>query len=281
LCKLDYMPELPEVETIRRDLEKELVGEKILDLTYKVPNMLKPTPETVVENTVGKTVQSFSRIAKLLLINLKEGGHLAIHLKLSGQLFIRNREEPEEKFTYVTFKFDNGKDLRFNEFRKFGFVKYIRDFGSLDSLLKEYGPEPLTPQFNLPAFTKIIGASSRPIKVVIMDQKKIAGVGNIYADEALWYARIHPETKAKSLTSKETKDLFKYINFVIQQGIDDRGTSVDTYLDAKGNKGGHDKNLQVFRRDKKPCPRCSTIILKSRVGGRGTHFCPKEQIYHD
>lgn len=271
------MPELPEVETIRRDLEKELMGEKITAIDYKVPNMLKPDPDTVLKNSVGKEVLSFSRVAKLLLINLKEGGHLAIHLKLSGQLFVKKETDPIGKYTYVTFHFDNGKVIWFNEFRKFGYVLYIRDEGSLDTLLKSYGPEPLTPQFSVEVFQKMLKKTTRPIKVVIMDQKKLAGVGNIYADEALWYSKIHPETKANKLTSKEVTDLFKNINFVISQGIEDRGTSVDTYLDGLGNKGGHDKNLQVFRKNGQPCPSCGTIIKKSRVGGRGTHYCPNCQ----
>ncbi len=274
------MPELPEVETIRRDLQKELVGEKIISIDYIVPKMLQPNPQIVVDNTVGKTVQSFSRIAKMLLINLKEGGHVGIHLKLSGQLYVVDQKIPLEKYSYVMINFDNGQQIRFNEMRKFGYVKYIKDTSSLDTILNDYGPEPLTPQFTEESFKKVL-KSARPIKVVIMDQKKVAGVGNIYADEALWYSKIHPETKANKLTQKEIKELFTAINLVIKQGIDDRGTSIDSYLDGYGKKGGHDKNLQVFRRDKKPCSRCGTIIQKSRVGGRGTHFCPKEQVYHN
>lgn len=271
------MPELPEVETIRRDLEKALVGARIKALDYHVPKMLRPNPEAVVEGSVGKEIISTSRIAKLLLINLKEGGSLGIHLKLSGQLLVRKTGDPEDRFTQVVFAFDNGRELRFTEMRKFGFVRYIRDEGEVDTLLGDYGPEPLTPQFTKDVLAKILAGSSRAVKVVIMDQKKIAGLGNIYADEALWYSKIHPERRAKSLTEQETSTLFEKINFVIKQGINDRGTSVDTYLDAHGLKGGHDKNLQVFRRDKKPCPRCATIIKKIRVGGRGTHFCPNCQ----
>lgn len=271
------MPELPEVETIRSDLQKELVGEKIIAIDYKVPNMLKPDPDTVLKNSVGKEVLSFTRIAKLLLINLKGGGHLAIHLKLSGQLFIKPATDTPTKYTYVNFFFDNGKNLWFNEFRKFGYVKYIRDEGSLDAILKSYGPEPLTPQFTIEVFKKMLGKTTRAIKIVIMDQKKLAGVGNIYADEALWYSKIHPETKANKLTSGEVKSLFENINFVIKQGIEDRGTTVDSYLDGLGKKGGHDIHLMVFRKDGQPCPSCGTAIKKSRVGGRGTHYCPNCQ----
>lgn len=275
------MPELPEVETIRRDLNDQLSGEIITAIAFKTPSMLKPTPQKVLASAVGQRIQSFSRVAKLLLINLENGANLGIHLKLSGQLFVTGKKEKETKYTQVVFSFDNGKELRFAEMRKFGFVKLIRDPGELDSLMRGYGPEPLSPQFTEAVLRELLKKSARPVKVVIMDQKKLAGVGNIYADEALWYAKIHPETKANKLTGKEVKELFKYINFTIKQGIDDRGTSVDSYLDGKGQKGGHDKNLQVFRKEQQPCPRCGSIIIKMRVGGRGTHICPKEQIYHD
>jgi formamidopyrimidine-DNA glycosylase len=269
------------VETIKTDLQKALVGEKLISLDYQIPKMLRPSPETVLKEVVGKEILSFSRIGKLLLINFKEGGSLAIHLKLSGRLFLRSSGDAKDKYTYVVFHFDNGRELRFTEMRKFGFVKYIRDEGEKDLIASGYGPEPLSSQFTIEALAALFKKTTRAVKTVIMDQKKIAGIGNIYADEALWYSKIHPARKADSLTKKEIESLFKSINLVIKQGIEDRGTTVDSYVDANGIKGKHDQRLQVFRRDKQPCPRCATIIKKIRVGGRGTHLCPKEQIYHD
>lgn len=273
------MPELPEVETIRRDLNKELRGREIIKLKfYDWPNMLKPSPEAIAKAIKGKKIHDFGRRAKLLLMHLDDHGTtIAIHLKMTGQLFIRKTNHPPDRFTHVILELDSGEELRFNDLRKFGFMKLIKDKKELKELLDEYGPEPLTADFTFAKFKEIVGKSTRAIKTVIMDQQKIAGVGNIYADEALWIAKTHPEKPANKLDNKKLKDLFEAIEFVIKQGIEDRGTSVDSYYDAKGEKGKHAQNLKVFRQDKKPCPRCKIIIKKIKVGGRGTHFCPKCQ----
>ena len=167
--------------------------------------------------------------------------------------------------------------MRFNDLRKFGFMKLVKDSGELEELLSGFGPEPLTPEFTLKSFKEIVTKSARAVKVVIMDQTKIAGVGNIYADEALWRAKIHPEKPANKLSDKELKDLYEAIIFVIKEGIKDRGTSVDQYFDVYSKSGKHAKNLKVFRLDGEPCPRCGKTIKKIRVGGRGTHFCPNCQ----
>lgn len=272
------MPELPEVETIRRDLNKELKGRRILRLKfYDWAKMLKPSPEAVAKAVEGKKIKDFGRRAKLLLMHLEGGKTIAIHLKLSGQLFIRKPTDPPDRFTHLVLELDKGEELRFNDLRKFGFIKVVENKGDLKKLLSEFGPEPNTAEFTFENFKDIVTKSSRAVKTIIMDQKKIAGVGNIYADEALWRAKIHPERSADELTEKELKELHGTILFVIKQGIKDRGTSVDAYLTIYAKKGGHEKNLKVFRLNGEPCPRCGTIIKKIRVGGRGTHFCPKCQ----
>ena len=281
------MPELPEVETIRRDLNKELKGRKIIRLKfYDWAKMLQPSPEAIAKAIEGKKIQDFGRRAKLLLMHLSadkaglddHGTTIAIHLKMTGQLFIRKQTDTPDRFTRVILELDNGEELRFNDLRKFGFMKLIENKSQLEKILSKFGPEPLTPEFTLEKFKEIVSKSSRAIKTVIMEQQKIAGVGNIYADEALWIAKIHPEHPANKLSQKQLRDLFDSIQFVIKQGIEDRGTSVDQYYDAKGKKGKHAQNLKVFRQNGKPCPRCKTIIKKSKVGGRGTHFCPQCQI---
>src|SRR3989344_7227090 len=273
------MPELPEVETIRRDLNKELKGRKIIRLKfYNWAKMLKPSPEAVEKAISGAVISDFGRRAKLLLMHFEGGKTIAIHLKLSGQLFVRKPTDPPDRFTHVVLELDKGEELRFNDLRKFGFMKVVKDKAELDNLLSEFGPEPFTPQFTFEKFKETVTKSSRAIKTVIMDQTKIAGVGNIYADEALWRARIHPEVVANELNDQKLKELFSAILFVLKQGIEDRGTSVDQYLDTHAHKGGHAKNLKVFRLNGEPCPRCGTIIKKIRVGGRGTHFCPSCQI---
>ena len=273
------MPELPEVETIRRDLNKELKGRKILRLKfYDWGKMLQPSPEVVKKAVEGKKIKDFGRRAKLLLMHLDDhGSTIAIHLKLSGQLFIRKHTDNPDRFTHVILELDRGEELRFNDLRKFGYMKLIENKEQLEKILSEFGPEPLTSEFTFEKFKEIVSKSSRSVKIVIMDQQKIAGVGNIYADEALWIAKIHPEYPANKLTENKLKELYEAVQSVIKQGIDDRGTSVDSYYDARGKKGKHDQNLKVFRQDEKPCPRCGTIIKKIRVGGRGTHFCPQCQ----
>lgn len=281
------MPELPEVETIRRDLNKELKGRKIIRLKfYDWAKMLQPSPEAIAKVIEGKKIQDFGRRAKLLLMHLSadkaglddHGTTIAIHLKMTGQLFIRKQTDAPDRFTRVILELDNEEELRFNDLRKFGFMKLIENKSQLEKILSKFGPEPLTPEFTLEKFKEIISKSSRTIKTVIMDQQKIAGVGNIYADEALWIAKIHPEHSANKLSQEQLRDLFDSIAFVIKQGIRDRGTSVDQYYDAKGKKGKHAQNLKVFRQDGKLCPRCRSMIKKIKVGGRGTHFCPQCQI---
>ncbi|MDP2720989.1 MAG: bifunctional DNA-formamidopyrimidine glycosylase/DNA-(apurinic or apyrimidinic site) lyase [bacterium] len=275
------MPELPEVETIRRDLNKELKDRKIVKLKYyDWAKMLKPSPEAVQKAIEGKKIRGFGRRAKLLLMHLDDHDTtIALHLKLSGQLILRKPTDPPDRFAHIILELDNGKELRFNDLRKFGFMKVIHNKADLAKLLSEFGSEPFTPEFTLEKFKETVAKSSRAIKTVIMDQSKIAGVGNIYADEALWRARIHPENPSNKLNYSQPKDLYEAILFVLKQGIEDRGTSVDQYLDAHGDEGEHARNLKVFRQNGKPCPRCGTIIKKIRVGGRGTHFCPECQ--HD
>lgn len=270
------MPELPEVETIRRDLNKELKRRKIIRLKfYDWGKMLKPSPEALAKAIKGKKIREIDRRAKLLLIHLDDPGTtIAIHLKMTGQLFVRKPTDSPDRFTHVIIELDNGEELRFNDLRKFGFMKVIENKAELGKLLSEFGPEPFTPEFTFKTFKDIVTKSARSIKVVIMDQGKISGVGNIYADEALWRAKIHPETPAEGLDDQKLKKLFDAILFVLKEGIKDRGTSVDQYLDVYSEKGNHAKNLKVFRQNGEPCPRCGRRIQKIKVGGRGTHFCP-------
>jgi formamidopyrimidine-DNA glycosylase len=270
------MPELPEVETIRRDLEKEIVGHKIVDLWFDTPKMLQPSPASL-QKVVGRHIVTAGRVGKLLLLGIENDGTIGIHLKLSGRLFIRKQSDPEDRFTRVVFKLDDGRELRFAEFRKFGYAKMIETVAELTTIKSAYGPEPLTADFTFESIKKVLNKSNRAVKTVIMDQTKIAGVGNIYADEALWYAKIHPETLASKLNDQEIEALYQGIIKAIEEGISDRGTSVDDYLDIYGKQGGHAKNLNVFRQDGGPCSRCGTTIKKIRVGGRGTHFCPSCQ----
>ncbi|HEX7456056.1 MAG TPA: bifunctional DNA-formamidopyrimidine glycosylase/DNA-(apurinic or apyrimidinic site) lyase [Candidatus Nanoarchaeia archaeon] len=270
------MPELPEVETIKRDIESSLIDHKILDVWTDWGKMLKSDPETFKKAVVGKKFGSVGRRAKLLIFHV-DSIPLVTHLKLSGRLLYRNQKDPIDKFTHVVLKLDKDKELRFADMRKFGWMRVLKDEGELDELLSEFGIEPFTPEFTLENFSRILKSRKTAIKPLLMDQSQIAGVGNIYADESLWCARIHPLRPANSLSEEEIKDLFSCIQDSLRSGIKDRGTSVDMYLDLFGQKGEHEKNLKIFRRDGSPCPRCGSEVKKIRVGGRGTHFCPSCQ----
>ena len=275
--KISPMPELPEVETIKRDIEKSLIGHKILDVWTDWGKALKPDPEAFKKVATGKKFKSVGRRAKLLIFHV-DSIPLVTHLKLSGRLLYRDQADPADKFTHVILKLDRGKELRFADLRKFGWMRVLKDEGELDGVLSEFGIEPFTPDFTLEKFSKILQSKKTAIKPLLMDQSQIAGVGNIYADESLWCARIHPLRPANSLSEKEVKKLFTCVQDSLQSGIKDRGTSVDMYLDLFGERGGHEKNLKIFRRDGSPCSRCGSEVKKIRVGGRGTHFCPKCQL---
>jgi len=267
------VPELPEVETIKRDIEGHLIGHEILGVWTDWGKMLKPDQETFKKSVIEKKFSSVGRRAKLLIFHL-DSVPLVTHLKLSGRLLYRDQKDPRDQFTHVILELDKGKELRFADMRKFGWMRVLKDEVELDALLSEFGIEPFTSGFTLEKFSKILQSKKTAIKPLLMDQSQIAGVGNIYADESLWCAMIHPLRPANSLGEKEVSNLFTCVQDCLQSGIKDRGTSVDMYLDLFGEKGGHEKNLKIFRRDGSPCPRCGTEVKKTRVGGRGTHFCP-------
>lgn len=271
------MPELPEVETIKRDIEKHLIGHKITDVWYDWAKGLQPDPETFIKQVKGKTFKDISRWAKLFIFYV-DSVPLVVHLKLTGRLLYRNQTDPKDQFTHVVLKLDRGKELRFTDLRKFGWLRVLKDEGGLDELLSEFGIEPFTSDFTLEKFTAIIKSKAIKIKPLLMDQHLIAGVGNIYSDEALWCAQIHPETPANKLSSDQVIKLYECIQKVLKEGIEDRGTSVDEYLDLFGRPGKHESNLQVFRKNGQACPRCGTTIRKIRVGSRGTHYCPNCQV---
>lgn len=271
------MPELPEVETIRRGLENSVTGRKILKIEYDVPKLLLPSPQKVEQAAIGTKITDIKRIGKLLLISLSNGKKLGVHLKLTGRLLVRKKGSPKDDWQHVTMILDQNLELRFSELRKFGYIKLIDSDNELKKILSEFGPEPLTPDFSLEAFKKIISGKKKKIKEVLMDQKNMAGIGNIYADESLFAAKIHPERLSNSLTSQEMETLHKEIERILKEAIKYRGTSVDSYRDTEGNKGDYGKFHKVFRLEGKPCPICGTIIKKIRVGGRGTHFCPNCQ----
>ncbi len=186
------MPELPEVETIKKDLSKLIVGKKILNITTDSPKQVQPSLEAMKKAVVGATIKKIERRAKLLQIFLSNGKILVIHLKLTGRLLVRKKGTPQDNWQHVTLTLSGDKELRFADLRKFGWIRLVGDEKELGKMLTEFGPEPLD-DLNLKEFQTILSSSSRPIKILLMDQKKIAGIGNIYASDALFLAKIHPE----------------------------------------------------------------------------------------
>ncbi len=278
------MPELPEVETIRRDLSRLIVGKKIVEMTTDSPKQVKPSLSAMKKAIVGATIKKIERRAKLLQIFLSHGQILAIHLKLTGRLLVRKKGAPKDDWQHVIIKLktQNSKlktgdlELRFCDLRKFGWIRLVNS-EQLSVISDELGIEPLTPEVTKEKFIQIIHSSNRPIKIVLMDQKKIAGVGNIYANDALFLAKIDPRRPAKKITEKGAEKLLKAIEKVLQAGIKYRGASDQYYLDALGRKGAYQEHFLTYGRDGKKCLDCGGEIKRLKIGGRGTFYCPKCQ----
>lgn len=287
------MPELPEVETIKRDLSRLIVGKKVLDIKTDSPKQVQPSLAVVKKAVVGTTIKKLKRRAKLLLLFLSNRNILVIHLKLTGRLLVRKKSASEDDWQHVVIKLKaqsskrKGGDfeLRFCDLRKFGWLRLVENEKELEKLLAEFGPEPfgfaqgkLSDVLTLKEFQAILASTSRPIKIVLMDQRKIAGIGNIYASDALFLAKINPKKEANKLKNEEIKKLFKAIEKVLKAGIKYRGASDQYYLDALGHKGSYQEHFLVYGREGKKCLKCRGKIKKIKLGGRGTYFCPACQV---
>lgn len=288
------MPELPEVETVRRGLDKLIVGKKVKN-AYAIdsPKSFPNTATDVAEFMVGSGVQSVRRRAKVLLIDLTSDYTLVVHLKMTGQLVYVGSDRwggghPDDNFvnelpskmTRAVIEFDDGSNLYFNDQRKFGWVKL---FPSLEvpniNFMQKVGPEPLEDGFTAKEFIpRMRRRNNTTVKAAILDQTVLAGVGNIYADESLWGAKIHPATRVKNVTDKQLSKLLEQIKFVMNLSLEQGGSTDRNYVDAEGKKGNYLKFANVFRREGQACTRCGTEIIKTRVAGRGTHVCLSCQV---
>lgn len=275
------MPELPEVETIRQDLNQLIVGKKICNIESDSPKQIQPSLEAVRKAVVGVKIKSVGRRAKLIQIFLDNGKILVAHLKLTGRLLVRKEDAPKDQWQHVVFRLgERGKgegeslELRFCDLRKFGWIRLIGNEKELEKLLAEFGPEPLD-DLTLEKFKEILSRKGIPIKLVLMDQKEIAGVGNIYANEALFLAGIDPKRPARSLSLREQSKLYEALEQVLKEGIKYRGASDNSYLDAQGRKGHYQEHFRVYAQAGQPCPgSCGEKIKRITLGGRGTFFCP-------
>lgn len=273
------MPELPEVETIRRSLQDKIKGKTLVGVEVFLEKMVKGIDMDNLDAKLnGKKVTRLDRRGKYLIIHLSGGLAMVIHLRMTGQLLYCLPEEKALKHTHVVFHFNDKRELRFVDQRQFGKVQLV-PIKELDTVsgLKTLGVEPLSDQFTREFIKKELRNRRTKIKPLLLDQTIIAGIGNIYADEALFRAMIHPERVASALTPREASRLYLAIKEVLIEGIENRGTSIKDYIDGDGNQGSNQSNLRVYGREGEPCPKCGKTIERKAIGGRSSHFCPKCQ----
>jgi formamidopyrimidine-DNA glycosylase len=270
------MPELPEVETIRRGLEARIIGRRITGIrippdTGKAVPVIKGMDEsTFREGVVGATVEAVMRRGKYLILQLDSGMQLVIHLRMTGALLFQ--EAPEDRFVRAIFTFDNGDEMRFTDLRKFGGFWLVEDIGQ--AVATSLGPEPLDENFTVLSLAEALGGRKSPVKAVILDQRHVAGIGNIYADEACFGAGIDPRRHGLSLQDDEVAALHASIRDVLMLGLEAGGASFKDYRNTGGNVGSMQTMVKVFRRTGKACYTCGTEIERVKIGGRSTHFCP-------
>lgn len=287
------MPELPEVETIKRGLGRLLLGLQVASVNFDYPKGFPNSEADIEAFLIGASVLSVRRRAKVLIIELSRGYSLVAHLKMTGQMVFRGKEsfagghpndslvgELPDRSTRVTFSFTSGDKLFFNDQRKFGWIRLLptSEIANID-FMKRVGPEPLEAGFTWQVLQiGLLRRKNTSIKAAILDQSVLAGVGNIYADESLWAAKIHPATLVRNVTEAKIKLLHGAIREVLELSIARGGSTDRNYVDAEGRRGSYLDFAKVFRREGQPCLRHpDTLIEKIRVAGRGTHICPKCQ----
>ncbi|HUY53286.1 MAG TPA: bifunctional DNA-formamidopyrimidine glycosylase/DNA-(apurinic or apyrimidinic site) lyase [Candidatus Dormibacteraeota bacterium] len=287
------MPELPEVETIVRGLNKLLVGKTISSVDFDYPKSFPNNLIDVNKFLIGSQISTIQRRGKVIIINLINNYSLIVHLKMTGQLIYRSQQQSfggghptdslignlPDKSTRVTLEFSDSSKLFFNDQRKFGWMRLLPnvDIDNID-FFKKLGPEPLESNFSWQIlYNRLLKRPKSSIKSVLLDQGILAGIGNIYADESLWMTKIHPVTKVNKLSKSEIKNLHSNIREVLNLSLDKGGSTDRNYLNAEGKKGSYLEFANVFRRQGQPCIRCGETIIKFKLNGRGTHICPKEQ----
>ena len=288
------MPELPEVETIKLGLQKRLVGHKIEDVEIRVPKIFEGNPKDII----GAKIVDIKRIGKGLIIELNNNCVLTVHLKMTGQLVFQDAttqnsplsakvggETLPSKYSHVIFTLNKGAKLYYNDLRRFGWVKVVKKSDLKDvTFFKEMGPEPFVSKassgqaiLTLDKFKSILSSSNVVVKPLLMDQKKIGGIGNIYANEALFVAGVDPRRKAGSLSKGEIKKLYEAILEVIKKSLDYGGSSDENFVNALGQEGNYQNHTLVYSKKGEKCSICGATIEKIQLGGRGTYFCPNHQ----
>jgi formamidopyrimidine-DNA glycosylase len=272
------MPELPEVETIRRQLAPHLEGRTIVAVEILDPRWTRPEPPRLVQAALeGRRIQTIGRAGKYLAWELSGDLHLLVHLRMTGSLLLNPTAEPSH--TRVRFELDAGQRLVYVDPRRFGTGHVLPSAAARDAYLgQRIGIEPLTPEFTLAHLRAMARGRRAPVKSFVLDQRRIAGVGNIYADEALFRAQIHPLRPAGSLSRPQLSALRDAIEQALLAGIEAKGATIDDFRHVDGARGSFQDRFLVHRREGEPCPRCGTTIRKLVVGGRGTYVCEHCQV---
>ena len=286
------MPELPEVETIRRGLQSNIVGKLIVSVEVVWSGAVKNEEDEFVALLEKNKIKRIDRVGKLLIIELeKSGKYLLVHLRMTGQLIYVKKEKIvagghkladsdlvlPNKHTRIIISFIDGSKLFFNDLRKFGYWK-IATKEEMSLAKNKFGPEPINNDFTISYFKSIFGNRRTNIKAILLNQQMISGIGNIYADEILFRSCVLPDRVADSLNEQEKKRIYDSCKYILQKAIASGGTTFRDYLDHDGGKGSFVDLLCVYGRDKQKCKKCSAIIQKSKVAGRGTHYCKKCQL---
>lgn len=269
------MPELPEVETIAADLRPHLVGRTILHCDLRFPTIVRhPEPEQFVDLVAGLRIDSVKRRGKYILMGLEHDRVLVVHLGMTGQLRIVDPETPVADHTHATFDLDDGGQLRYRDPRRFGRILLGTEADLLLArAMPRLGPEPIDPDFSADALYAALRRRKAPLKAVLLDQKALAGVGNIYADESLFRARLRPDRVAQRISRASAARLRDALRDSLELAIRNRGSSVDSYRDAWGEMGGQQERLLVYGRAGEPCFTCGRPLSSVRIAGRTTVFC--------
>lgn len=272
------MPELPEVETVKESLRLRLTGRKIMNVNVIYDNIIAyPRVDVFIKEITNQRINNMKRRGKFILFDLDDY-YLLSHLRMEGKYFFKNKDDEILKHEHVIFELDDGEELRYMDTRKFGKMYLIKkeDINKIGPL-KELGLEPWDDNLTSDYLLDKYKSKRLPIKSVLLDQSIIVGIGNIYADEILFLCKINPLKKCNEITKKEAFNIIKYTREVLEEAIKKGGTTIRSYSSVDGVHGLFQEELLVHGKDKGKCPKCHSDILKIRVGGRGTYYCPKCQ----
>jgi formamidopyrimidine-DNA glycosylase len=273
------MPELPEVETIRRQLAPELEGRRIERMAILDPRWCEPAPpEEVAQAVEHRIIERLERRGKWMIWELADEVHLVMHLRMTGNLLLAPPGDTDRRYLRVRIDLDDGRHVLFTDARRFGTGVVLLGHGAVeDWFAGRVGIEPLGPDFTPDALRALAAGRRAPVKAFLLSQERVAGVGNIYADEALWIAKINPLRPVGTLKKQQIQALRDAVIEVLESGIDAKGATIDDFRDSTGAEGAFQDRFQVHTREGEPCLRCGTPIRKIRAAGRGTYYCPRCQ----